>query len=90
MNGAVFHLESCQQFTSKWNEDVEDFDGLQVVDVDIRNPEVVDEADVDGHVRVVGRGIRPKEPLLLPPVGCCYSAIGGGINKYHCVRRLIR
>ena len=88
MNGAVFHLESCQQFTSKWNEDVEDFDGLQVVDVDVRNPEVVDEADVDGHVRVVGRGIRPKEPLLLPPEGC-YIAIGGSISNPHSGQRQI-
>ena len=44
-------------FTCELCEYVEDFDGLEVVDVDVRDPEVIDQAEVDGHVSVVGRGI---------------------------------
>ena len=52
--------------TSELSENVENLDGFEVVDVDIRHPEVVNEAEVDGNVGVVLRGRRPEHAGLLP------------------------
>jgi hypothetical protein len=38
-----------------------------MVDVDIRNPQVIDESDVNGDVGIVRRRIGARESLLLPP-----------------------
>jgi len=54
-------------FTCERYKNIENFNGLQVVDVDIWDPQIVDKSNVNRNVRILLRRIRTEKPWFFPP-----------------------